>query len=112
MFRKIQVQWLSLMAHVYIQQRKFSRAVPLLEAANVLQPKHFEICRALAFSYLHSKQSEACLNTLEYWIKNPVSNLDRHYLYRMQGQAYWQLKKSDQARNAFSLSQKYSLEAV
>lgn len=108
MIKKMQLQWLSIMAHVHVQQRQFHSAVTLLEAAAVLQPKNIDVNKALAFAYLNDDQPSECFNLIEIILKSPLSQHDKHHLYQMKGQALWKMKDTSKASIAFVQSRKYA----
>ncbi len=109
MFKKLQIQWLSLMAHVHIQQRQFQPAIVLLEASMELKPKHFEVVKALAFSYLKGQRPSCCLRLIDGLLKSPISKTDKYFLTQMKGQALWQLDERDKANAAFTQSKHFSM---
>lgn len=89
MLKRSQIQWMSLSAHLYLQQHKFDKAVILLEAINLLRPKHLATLQSLSYALMRCGRSQECLDILGEIeaIDRPMS--ESKVLLYIKGKAFW-----------------------
>ncbi|WP_281557950.1 hypothetical protein [Thalassomonas sp. RHCl1] len=100
MFKKLQIDWLVLMANLYIQQEKFTKALCLLEAAQLQAPERADINKALAFTLLELGEGQRCLDVLKRLRDQPFSKGEKASLLLLQSRALWSCGDHDKAQQA------------
>ncbi|WDE08652.1 hypothetical protein SG34_032565 [Thalassomonas viridans] len=100
MFKKMQTDWMLLMANLYIQQDKFSRALCLLEAAELKAPERADIKKALALTLLELGEARRCLAVLKSLSGQVFTEGEKASLLLLKSRALWLDGDHDGAQRA------------
>lgn len=97
-------EWLLSRAFLYIQNQRYSEAVILLEALNLLSPDEAQTQKALAVAYLNNHQHEKALNTVEILISSGLTADEIKTASIIKSRALWRMGYKQQARQALHLN--------